>query len=75
MRREAEGMVKALEWEFAVTVTGLGGLACLANTQSDVERGTVFHHLQNVHVTVKRCKLSADISVVPIHFSWMLQGH
>ena len=30
----------------AVTVTGLGGLACLANTASDVERGTVFHHLE-----------------------------
>lgn len=32
----------------AVTVTGLGGLACLANTPSDVERGTVFHHLENL---------------------------
>lgn len=28
-------------------VTGLGGLACLANTASDVERGAVFHHLPN----------------------------
>ncbi len=37
----------------AVTVTGLGGLACLANTTSDVERGTVFHHLQNVQLTSK----------------------
>ena len=70
MRREAEGMVKALEWEFAVTVTGLGGPACLANTHSDVETGAVFHH-----VTVKRCKVSAGVSVVPINFSQMLLGH
>lgn len=33
----------------AVTVTGLGGLACLANTRSDVERGAVFYQLQNAH--------------------------
>lgn len=31
----------------AVTVTGLGGLVCLANTASDVERGAVFHHLSD----------------------------
>ena len=49
----------------AVTVTGLGGLACLANTASDVERGTVFHHLEKTD-SENDANTSAGVSAVLI---------